>query len=82
MNEEKSKIKVLWIWLVYLSWIGITAGFRYFLRLFNYQVINIWIWAAVRMTLLLAVTYLFIKFHEKKNFFEGKNSTNKYVPDG
>ena len=73
MNEEKSKIKVLWILLVYLSWIGITAGFRYFLRLFDYQVINIWIWAAVRMTLLLAATYLFIKFHEKKYFADGFN---------
>ena len=73
MTEKKNEIKGLWILLVYLSWIGITAGFRYFLRLFDYQFVNIWIWAAVRMTLLLAVTYLFIKFHEKKNFAEGFN---------
>lgn len=79
MKEEEHMIKGLRILLIYTSWIGITAGFRYFLRLFDYQVINIWIWAAVRMTLLLAITYLYIRIYEKKSFAEGFNFHFRHI---
>lgn len=62
-----------YIILIYLSWIAIEELFGKVLSLFNYKVINIWIWSAVRMTLLFLVTYLFIKWHENKSFSEGFN---------
>jgi membrane protease YdiL (CAAX protease family) len=72
-TEKKEDIKIVYIVLVFLSWIAIEELYGKLLSLFNYKVINIWIWAAVRMTVLFLVTYLFIKWYEDKSFSKGFN---------
>lgn len=72
--DEKPKLTSLWpVFGIFLSWMFITYTIPYANRVFDFRRINIWILPTMRMTLMLAVTYLFIRFYEGKSFAAGFN---------
>lgn len=72
--EEKIKTSHLgFVFLIYIFWLFIDYLYPFLNRLYDFRSINQWILPAVRMALMLFVTYFFIRFYEKKTFSSGFN---------
>jgi len=76
--EKRNPSNLLFVFLIYLSWILIDEFIPYLNRIFDFRKINLWILPAVRMTLMFLVSYFYVKLYEKQSFSSGFNfSFNK-----
>ena len=73
MNTERKSSDLVFIFFIFLCWILITKFTPYLNRLFDFRKIHLWILPTIRMTFMFLVTYLYVKFYEKKSFSEGFN---------
>jgi len=73
MKGEKKYLNLLSIFLVYISWIIITELIPYIKHIYDFHKINRWILPAIRMTLMLLVTFFYARFYEKRSFTSGFN---------
>jgi membrane protease YdiL (CAAX protease family) len=72
--EGKIKTSHLtYVFFIYIFWLLIDYFLPYVNRLYDFRSINKWILPAVRMALMFLVTYLFVRFYEKKTFSSGFN---------
>jgi len=73
MKNENKTSELLFVFLIFFSWIFISGLMPYLYRIYDFGKIHPWFLSAVRMTLMFLVPYLYIKFYEKKSFSEGFN---------
>jgi membrane protease YdiL (CAAX protease family) len=73
MKEGEKRLNIIFVFGIYFIWILITKYLGYLNRLYDFRSINIWILPAIRMTLMLLIPYLYIKFYEQQSFASGFN---------
>jgi membrane protease YdiL (CAAX protease family) len=75
MKEEAKarRSNLLFVFLIYSSWIVIERFTPYLNRLIDFRGIHPWLLPAIRMTLMLVATYCYIVSYEKGSFSSGFN---------
>lgn len=77
--EKNKKPNLLFVFLIYLSWILFNEFTPYLNRIYDFRKIHIWILPAFRMTLMFLAAYLFVKFYERNSFSSGFNFRFKNI---
>jgi len=72
-HTNSGQVQLIWLFVLVLTWFAITQFIPYLNRLYDFRSVNPWILAYIRMALMLAVTWAYISFLEKKTFSEGFN---------
>ncbi len=73
MTKDRKTLDLLFVFLVYSSWLLIDSYIFELNHIYNFRKIHPYLLSAVNMTLMFLVTYLYVKFYEKQNFKAGFN---------
>jgi membrane protease YdiL (CAAX protease family) len=78
--KERRISELVFLLSVYAAWIVVSELTPYLNRLVEFGRHNTWLLAAIRMTLLLLVTFAYIRAVEKRSFWSGFNLSFQQIP--
>jgi len=61
-HANSGQVQLIWLFVLVLTWFAITQFIPYLNRLYDFRSVNPWIFAYIRMALMLAVTWAYISF--------------------
>jgi membrane protease YdiL (CAAX protease family) len=73
MDRDAARSNIGFVFITAGIWFLITEYFARLVKLIDIDAINPIVWAAVRMTLMLMVTYAYVRWYERRGFAEGFN---------